>query len=123
MDKQHTRPLVSVSVPVLQIMVATGAFYYILLECGPRRKFGCTVDNAFISVSVADALYDMAGRTRGGRGANYTVPTHQEGDPGDDLRDEEAAMSGDGEGHTPLGQNMHQEDIELRDMPNHPTLA
>jgi hypothetical protein len=39
--KQHTHPLVSVSVPVLQIMVAAGAFYYILLECGPRRKFGC----------------------------------------------------------------------------------
>lgn len=38
--KQHTRPLVSVSVPVLQIMVAAGACYYILLECGPRRKFG-----------------------------------------------------------------------------------
>jgi hypothetical protein len=81
------------------------------------------VDNASISVSVAVVLYEMAGRTRRGRGAIYTVPTQQTGRNGDDLRDEEAAMSGDGEGHTPSGQNMHQEDIELRDMSNHPRLA
>jgi hypothetical protein len=78
---------------------------------------------AFDCVYVVDMLYEMAGRTRRQRGAIYTVPTQQTERNGDDLRDEEAAMSGDGEGHTPLGQNMHQEDIELRDMSNQPRLA
>lgn len=73
------------------------------------------LDNASISVSVADVLYDMAGRTRRGRNAIYTVPTHQ---TGNGLRDEEAAISGDGEGHGLLRQDLDQGGIELQNLSN-----